>query len=494
MLEIGEIKRYIDEDRVSKKKQQAKTGLRYYEQENDIKDYRIFYYNTDGKLVEDKNSLQIRAASGFFGELIDQKAQFSLSTDDYIVDSDIPELKDELDNYFDDEFKTQLKEVVRYGGIEGFSYLYTYQNEYDRKAFVFAEGLTIVEVSSKYASDKQDHVIYYYKDKQKTIGEEKDKDILKIQVWDKDFVYYYVEIDSTITPDTEYELNPRPHILYTTDKGKQFYDTFGFVPFFRFDNNLKQVSDLKPVKDYIDDYDLMNYGLGDNIVKLSDGYICVKGFQGDNLDELLTNMRNKKGIGVGDGGEVDIKTVAIPTEARLTKMNQDEKDIYRFGMGLNTTALGDGQYSNNVNIKTRYSLLDMKCEKVADNLKVLLKKIVKVVLDEINEKNQTGYTLKDVYFNIDKRETITNETDNAQIELTKAQTEQAKITTLLNIATKLGDELLMQNICDVLDINYEDIKDKLPQTEQPDLDKASEDLLNSEEDPIEEEQEEAPIE
>ena len=49
------------------------------------------------------------------------------------------------------------------------------------------------------------------------------------------------------------------------------------------------------------------------------------------------------------------------------------------------------------------------------------------------------------------------------------QKQQVQITTLLNLATYLDEETLMQNICDILDIDYEEIKDKLPKPEEDDL-------------------------
>jgi hypothetical protein len=71
---------------------------------------------------------------------------------------------------------------------------------------------------------------------------------------------------------------------------------------------------------------------------------------------------------------------------------------------------------------------------------------------------------------------MTNAADNAQIELTDAQKQQVQITTLLNLATYLDEETLMQNICDILDIDYEEIKDKLPKQEVNDPYAAQDDL------------------
>ena len=94
---------------------------------------------------------------------------------------------------------------------------------------------------------------------------------------------------------------------------------------------------------------------------------------------------------------------------------------------------------------------------------------------------------------------ITNEVDNATIELNKAQTKQTNITTLLNVATILGQEIVQEQVCAELELDYEDIKDKLPKQETIDINAASEELANIPtddpiEEPIEEEQEEVPTE
>jgi hypothetical protein len=190
----------------------------------------------------------------------------------------------------------------------------------------------------------------------------------------------------------------------------------------------------------------------------------VKGFQGDNLDELMVNIKAKKHVGVDEDGGVEVHTVDIPYQARQTKLDLDEKNIYRFGMGFNSAQLGDGNITNVV-IKSRYALLDLKCNKMEIRLKQFMRKLLKVVLAEINEQNGTDYQQKDVWFNFE-REVMTNAADNAQIELTDAQKKQVEITTLLNLATYLDEETLMQNICEILDIDYEEIKDKLPKRDE----------------------------
>jgi hypothetical protein len=153
------------------------------------------------------------------------------------------------------------------------------------------------------------------------------------------------------------------------------------------------------------------------------------------------------------------------------KLELDEKNIYRFGMGLNTAGLKDTSATTNIAIKSAYSLLDLKCSKLEIRLKQFLRKLIKVVLDEINEIEGTDYQQKDVYIEFE-HEVMSNAQENAQIALTEAQEQQARITTLLNLATQLDSETLAQNICDVMDIDYESIKDKLPKDEEADANEA----------------------
>jgi uncharacterized protein YpuA (DUF1002 family) len=90
-----------------------------------------------------------------------------------------------------------------------------------------------------------------------------------------------------------------------------------------------------------------------------------------------------------------------------------------------------------------------------------------VVLKEINDTYGTDFQQKDIYFAFD-REIMTNAADNAQIELTDAQKQQIQVNTMLGLANTLDDETIVQSICEILDIDYTEIKDKLPQPEEDD--------------------------
>lgn len=464
MLSVTEIKTFIDNDKSSTKKKLAEIGQRYYEGDHDIKNYRVFFINADGKLQEDKTKSNIKISHPFFTEQVDQEVQYMLSGKNGFVKSDDPELQAELDAYFNEneDFMSELYEVLTGCVSKGFEYLYAYKNKDGKTAFQCADSMGVVEVRAKETDDGCEYVIFWYIDR---IGKD-NKMVKRIQVWDdKQTAFFCQEDDGQIMPDDSVELNPRPHVIYTKDgDSSTYFDGFGFIPFFRLDNCKKQFSGLKPIKALIDDYDLMSCGLSNNIQDTNEALYVVKGFQGDNLDELMLNVKTKKHIGVDGDGDVEIRTIDIPYQARQTKLDLDEKNIYRFGMAFNSAQLGDGNITNIV-IKSRYALLDLKCNKLEIRLKQFMRKLLKIVLAEINDENGTDYQQKDVYFDFE-REVMTNASDNAQIELTDAQKQQVQITTLLNLATYLDDETLMQNICEILDIDYEEIKDKLPKHDE----------------------------
>ena len=466
MLTIQEIQTFIDNDAASTKKKLAKVGLRYYEADHDIKNYRIFFIDADGKVQEDKYKSNIKISHPFFTELVDQEVQYMLSGKDGFVLSDNPELQRELDDYFNEneDFTAELTEVLTGAISKGFEHMYAYKNSEGKTAFQCADSIGVIEVKAKETDDGCDYVIYWYVDR---IGKD-NKVIKRIQVWDNKQTHFFCqEDDGQIIKDESQKINPRPHTIYKKDgDDSTYYEGYGFIPFFRLDNCKKQFSGLKHIKHLIDDYDLMSCGLSNNIQDTNEALYVVKGFQGDNLDELMVNMKAKKHVGVDDDGGVEIHTIDIPYQARQTKLDLDEKNIYRFGMGFNSAQLGDGNITNIV-IKSRYALLDLKCNKLEIRLKQFMRKLLKVVLAEINELQGTDYQQKDVYFSFE-REVMTNAADNAQIELTDAQRKQVEITTLLNVAVHLDNETLMQNICDVLDIDYEEIKGKLPQPEASD--------------------------
>ncbi len=457
MLSVSEIKRFIDEDRSSEKKRLAAIGQKYYEAKHDILNYKMYYFNADGNMVEDKYRSNIKISHPFFTLLSDQHSAYVLSFKDNPIQAkeQVEGLQEHLDTYFDDEFWSEIGELITGAYNKGFDYIYGYKNEENRLKFQQADGMGVVEVRAKDTDDNCDHILFWYIDR---IDKGK-KVITRIQDWTENETYFYVQAGTSgkIVKDDSVEINPRPHVVYTDEKtGKRMGYALGYIPFWRLDNNKKQISGLAPIKDIIDDYDLHACSLSNNLKDFDTPIHVVSGFPGDNLDELQKNLQTKKVVGVDAEGGIDIKTVDIPYQARKEKLELDEKNIYKFGMGVDTTSLKDTSATTNMAIKTAFYGLDLKAIATTKRLCTLLKELVNVVLAEINQENGTDYQLKDIEFNF-TRSTLTNETENIQNQKIEAETEQIRINTILNVAVNVGDEQTLKAICDVMDWDFEEI-------------------------------------
>ena len=472
LLTTDDIMNLILDDRMSKRKRLARVARRYYEGRHDILDKRVFYVNKDGKLVEDPFKSNIRISHPFFRELVTQLAQYMVSGGIHITSKE-PELQEELDYYFDECFEQEVKELVAGAAIDGCSYLYAYQDEDGRTRFCQADGIGVIEIPADgYCPVEEDTVIHYY-----PIRVGLHKVATRVEVWTRAMTYYYLYgAGQGIHLDTSVPINPRPHVLYEV-QGDWYYEGLGYLPFFRLDNNAMQHSDLRLTKAIIDDYDIMDCSLSNNLEDIAEGIYVVKGYKGANIDELMLNLKSKKGIGVSEKGGVDIQTVSIPYEARKVKMETDRENIYHFGMGFDPSQTGDGNVTNIV-LKGRYTLLDLRANEMAGRLKALLRRVLDVVLDEINDRLDSAYTSADVEIEIE-RIIPTNDIDNATIAKTEAETQQIRVNTILAAASALPDpETIAQRLCQELGVEYDEIKDRLDlTTTSAGLNEASEALL-----------------
>lgn len=471
----SDLRSLIESDISSRKKRIARVSEKYYEADHDIKQYRIFYFNAKGELVEDTARSNIKIPHAFYTENVDQETSYILSGFD--IASDDEALKKILSSYFNAKFKSEIHDLVENTIKIGWSYIYAYLDKNFKIAFKHAEGLNIIEIYED-DSDELKYIVYYYVDR----IDKNQKVIKRVEVHDKEQTFYYVLRDRKLEKDKKVKINPRPHEVWSEEENgeiKTYGKGFGFIPFFRLDNNKKQISGLKPIKALIDDYDMMSCGLSNNLQDVQEAIYVVKGYGGSDLTELQQNIKTKKILGVDSEGDLDIKTIDVPYEARKTKLDLDEQNIYRFGMSYNAEQVGDGNVTNIV-LKSRFTLLDLKCDKLEPRIRALLEEIVQIVLDEINKKNGTNYTLDDVIIKLD-REVPTNESDNVTNDKTIAERKQVEINTILNVASQLPEETIIKSICEILDIDYAkietQIKEKIAEN-KVDLNKASEELMN----------------
>lgn len=72
-----------------------------------------------------------------------------------------------------------------------------------------------------------------------------------------------------------------------------------------------------------------------------------------------------------DDGGVDVKTVDVPYQTRQAKLELDEKNIYRFGMGVNTAGLKDTNATTNIAIKASLFFTRFKVFQTGNKIKAV---------------------------------------------------------------------------------------------------------------------------
>lgn len=447
MLEPGRIASIIADDKYSRRKKQARIGQRYYDGEHDILQYRVYYINKEGKMVEDLTKSNVRTPHPFFHEIAEQEVAYILSNGiQFRTDDD--ELKEYLKPYFGDSFVGEIKEAITDTIVRGFGYVYWYRDNKEVTHFCHADSLGIVEVKDGETTDTtNDYIIRYY-----PISVKDGKTATRVEVWGRDMTWYYIQSGTGLEFDHNVKINPCPHVLYQSGND-YYYEECDRIPFLRLDNNRKQQSGVKQIKPIIDDYDLMDCGLSNNLQDINEGIYVVKGFKGQDYDELLTNVKSRKVVGVGDKGDLDIKTINIPYEARMAKMKEDEKNIYRTALAFNASQTGDGNITNII-LKSRYTLLDMKSRKLIWSIKKFLGVLLQIVIDEINVTYGTQYDVEDVTITIDPV-VPTDEKEDAEIRKLEAETVRERVGALLDAESVVDPDMLLKKMCQELDLDYE---------------------------------------
>jgi SPP1 family phage portal protein len=236
-------------------------------------------------------------------------------------------------------------------------------------------------------------------------------------VWDEFYVTYYQQ-----DPDSlEYKIDGKPasHMktkeMYGEEVRSEGALSWGVVPFIPLQNNDEGLYDLQPVKGFIDVYDLVDSDFANNLEDIQDIYWILKGYNGENMDTFLAEVRKYKTLKVSEEGDAKAQTVEIPTEARKTMLEILNDDIFKFGRGVDTSKTGEGTITNVV-IKSRFANLDLKASEFENQLRDFIDRVVVFYNRYLNIKGQPLIEDYDVTFN---RSQIFNET-----EILKANAEQ----------------------------------------------------------------------
>ena len=190
----------------------------------------------------------------------------------------------------------------------------------------------------------------------------------------------------------------------------------------------------------------------------------------------MHDLKVKKAINVGEGGKVDNKTVEIPTEAREKLYDKAEKNIYRFGRGINFADRDNLGNASGVALKWSYGPLDEKCDDLEENGQAALNDLFNLIFTYLNISgiSTNDYDSNDIKFIFD-RSMIINEKEVVQMVNDSIDVISQKTALSHHPFVEDAEEEIKQ-----IESDYNELDEEVDKDE--DIDGTEEDEQNSEED------------
>ena len=424
------IKTFINDFEASDKRQDMRYGEDYYRSENTeiMSRQMLIYAETDDGVpyeMEDPYKANNKLPAGYFKILVDQKVNYLLGKDITFESEQAEELRDLLGR----RFQTTLTQVAREASKKTVGWLHPYIDAEGNFKYSHIPSEQVIAVYSPHDHEKLELAIRYYT--VKVISEDNEAlTVNRVEVWDTEQVTYYQENTRTglydlLDEESMYNIfcRPYPNPKYHFQKDIRYGDAvaktegiaWGMVPFVPLYNNDEETCDLKPIKDYIDAYDIVNSDFVNNLEDFQDVYWILKGYDGTNLSEFLNQVKRYKTLKVSDDGDARSEQLEVPYLARKEAKQSLEQDIFTFGMGVNPNQVGDGSITNVV-IKSRYANLDLKASQFEREVKDFIFTLMEFINRYQELYNNPPIELEDIVCN---RSMIMNE-----IELLEANAKQ----------------------------------------------------------------------
>ena len=190
---------------------------------------------------------------------------------------------------------------------------------------------------------------------------------------------YFIENKNEVTKTEEYlldtsRINPEPHWVTQTMFNGKFVKaeehSWGKVPYIIIKNNEEMETDLEPIKNLIDAYDLINSNFINTIEDLKEFIYKVNGYGAEDLTELVERIKIMGIIRNNDAtGSIGVETIPFPYEARQIILKLLEEKIYEFGRGVNTNRTElIGQAPSGISLEFLYTDLDSKADDCINSL------------------------------------------------------------------------------------------------------------------------------
>lgn len=424
------IKELITNFNTSRIKAKMLEGERYFRNENDIlkrdlKTYTVFDQKTNNKMkMVNENKSDEHIPHGFYQKQVNQKKEYVCGNPITIAyTSPIDKNKNNKEsikcaekkitnmvwNSLGANFEKLIKNRIKEASNKGRSWLHP---NYRNGKLVF-DKYPSEECIPIYDNESQSYLvgfIHFYTIQD--LSGEKAEDRIYVEYWDEKEVRYYIETkvgDTTVY--LEDVTRPRPECHWH----REIYDnalnnlkgiekhSWGRVPFIEIENNEEKMTDLEPIKNLIDAYDLINSNFVNTVEDLKEIVWLINGFGAENILTLIENLKINGVARTNDmAGKIDAKLLPIPYEARQALLKGLKELIYEFGRAVDTSNKDlVGQAPSGVSLEFLYTDLDMKADDSIGGLRSAIYEILWYVLQDLKMQGKIPQEIDEFDFKIE---------------------------------------------------------------------------------------------
>ena len=417
------LREILREDGQSEKKKRMAEGERYFRGEHDIlqKDFRRSLVSETGKNGEESmevffnpNRSNHRCVNPFHHTLVAQKAAYLAGREPTLTVRDgNAAFERALAEMADEHFNGLLQKWIIGAANKGVEYLHVY---YDgdgafRACIVPAEEVIAV-YDEVYQEDIRE-VIRYYDIQVLENGREKTK--RRVEWWTAEDVTYYTEEGSGEFLREREGGHWAVTEMLDGEEEKTIQHGWGRVPFIPLRNNDKEISDLQLVKGLIDAYDCISSEGTNGLLDMVDLYWVIQGYGGETASAVARKLQVNKAVQISDSsGSVEAKQVELPVEGRLEWMKMLRKDIFHFGMGVDTDSDDWGRAASGVALKFQYAMFYLKVNGIVPEIKRAMKEYFRFAVEDWNREHGADWNWKDILVTLNLNG-ITDDMETMQI-------------------------------------------------------------------------------
>lgn len=394
------------EDKKSEQKKHMRDGERYYSCKHDIlqKDFSRSMVSEKRENGEDglgyfqnPNRSNHHHVNPFHHILVMQKMAYLLGKEPRIfLDEAGEDLRfGAMVSEFSDERMHQIvQNWVVNASNNGVGFLHVYYDEDGEMQYCLVPSAEIIPIYDERNDSLLRELIRYYDIEM--LREGRVETYRKVEWWTAKDVTYYTEREGEFIQERK-----MPHWVMTEicdgEEVSKMEHSWGRVPFIPLRNNTKELTDLQLVKDLIDAYDLVSSEGTNTMLDLVDLYWVIQGYGAETASAISKKLQINKAVHINDStGKVEAKQVELSVGSRLDWMEALRKNIFHFGMGIDTESDDWGQNASGVSLQYQYAMFLLKISGIMPEIKKGIRALYQFAVEDYNRKQGTNFDWKKI--------------------------------------------------------------------------------------------------